>query len=143
VYPSNTVCLSFNVSKPQPPNSLEAGISSVKYTLDGELTGLYYCTHYNSASSPGLPSFSYSENLTLPNGKHTLVLYVSGVVLPGDLTMYTMHSSETIVFSVSTALSQETIIPEFPSLVFLPLFLILTLVAVFCKKRFDVRIRRS
>ena len=79
VYQSNVVCLSFNVSKPQPPTSLEAGISSVRYTLDGELTGLYYCTHYSSGSLPSLPSFSYFENLTLANEKHTLVVNASGV----------------------------------------------------------------
>ncbi len=135
IYPSNVVCLSFTVSKPQPPTSLEAGINSVRYMLDGNLTGLYYCTHYSSGSPPGLPSFSYSENLTLPNGKHTLVVNASGVVLPGDMKIFGMQSSETIVFSVSTAISQETTIPEFPSWTILPLFLFVTFVAVFCRKR--------
>ncbi len=133
VYQSNVVCLSFNVSKPQPPTSLEAGISSVRYTLDGELTGLFYCTHYSFGSLPGLPRFSYSENLTLANGKHTLVVNASGVVLPGNMTMFGMSSSETIDFSVSTVISQETTIPEFPSWFIIPLFLIVTLVAVFSR----------
>jgi hypothetical protein len=135
VYPSNVVCLSFTVSKPQPPTSLEAGINSVRYMLDGNLTGLYYCTHYSSGSPPGVPSFSYSENLTLPKGKHTLVVNASGVVLPGDMKIFGMQSSETIVFSVSTAISQETAIPEFPSWALLPLAMVATLLAVVVKKR--------
>jgi len=112
---------------------MEAGINSVRYMLDGNLTELYYCTHYSSGSPPGLPSFSYSENLTLPNGKHTLVVTASGVVLPGDMKIFGMQSSTTIVFSVSTAISSETTIPEFPSWAIMPLFLIVTLVAVFCR----------
>jgi hypothetical protein len=135
VYPSNVVCLSFNVSKPQPPTSLEAGINSVRYTLDGHLTGFYYYTHYNSHSPPGLPIFNHSENLTLSNGKHTLVVNVSGVVLPGNMTIFGMHSSETIVFTVSTAISSETTIPEFPSWAILPIIMLSTLVAVFVKRR--------
>jgi hypothetical protein len=135
VYPSNVVCLSFTVSKPQPPTSLEAGINSVRYMLDGNLTGLYYCTHYSSGSPPGVPSFSYSENLTLPDGKHTLVVNASGVVLPGDMKIFGMQSSETIVFSVSTAISSEQNIPEFPSWTLLPLTMIATLIAAVVTRR--------
>jgi hypothetical protein len=39
--------------------------------------------------------------------------------------------------------TQNPEIPEFPSLFILPLFLVVTLVAVFCRKRFGVRLRHS
>lgn len=115
VYQSNTVSLNFSVTKPEPPLPLDSGINSVKYTLDGNRTGLYYCTHYSSDSPPGLPSFICSKNLTLPEGKHTLVIETSGVVLPGNLTIFGMSSYSTIIFTVDTAINSEQNIPEFPS----------------------------
>jgi hypothetical protein len=41
-YTSNNVHLSFNITKPQPPTDLEAGITVVRYTLDNNLTGLIF-----------------------------------------------------------------------------------------------------
>jgi hypothetical protein len=142
LYNSNTVYVSFNVSKPQPPRSLDAGINSVRYTLDGNRTGLYYCTHYSSDYPPGLPQFSYSKNLTLPEGTHTLLIEAGGVVLPGDMTIFGMGSSVRVFFTVDTAINSEQTIPEFPSGVILPLFTVSTLVVVFCGKRFCAHLKR-
>jgi hypothetical protein len=118
-YASNNVYLSFNVSKPQPPMPLEAGISFVKYTLDDNITGLYFCDHYSSGSPPGIPEFSYSHNLTIPDGKHTLVVYAAGVVLPGDMTIFWVDSNVTVLFSVGLPQSEPSPSPSpsssFPS----------------------------
>lgn len=135
IYNSSTLCLSFNVSKLEPPTSLDSGITFVRYTLDGNLTGLYYCTHYTSDYPPGLPYFVHSKNLTLPIGKHTLVIEVGGVVLPGNMTIFGMSSSSTIFFTVSTNLTSEQTIPEFSSLTILPLSMTVILVAIVVKKR--------
>jgi len=118
-YASNNVYLSFNVTKPQPPIPLEAGISFVKYTLDDNITGLYFCDHYSSGSPPGIPEFSYSHNLTIPDGKHTLVVYAAGVVLPGDMTIFGMDNNVTVFFSVGPPQSEPSPSPSpssfFPS----------------------------
>lgn len=119
VYKSNTVYVSFNISKPEPPTSLESGISSVRYTLDGNRTGLYYCTHYNSNYPPGFPQFSYSKNWTLSAGTHTLLIEANGVVLPGNMSIFGMSGSARVFFTVDTtadtAINSEQNIPEFPS----------------------------
>jgi hypothetical protein len=111
-YASNNVYLSFNVTKPQPPIPLEAGISFVKYTLDDNITGLYFCDHYSSGSPPGIPEFSYSHNLTIPDGKHTLVVYAAGVVLPGDMTIFWVDSNVTVLFSVGPPQSEPESLPS-------------------------------
>lgn len=139
-YASNTGSLSFNITKPQPPIALEAGVTSVKYTLDGNLTGLYYCTHYSSNSPPGLPEFKYSTNLTLPEGNHTLVLSAVGVVLPGNMTLFSVGSSYTVFFTVGA--NSETSIPEFPSWIFLPLFVMATLSVIIYRKRLPKKMAR-
>jgi hypothetical protein len=111
-YPSNNVYLSFDVSKPQPPMPLEAGISYVRYTLDDNTTGLYFCDHYSSGSPPGIPEFSYSQNLTIPDGKHTLVIEACGVVLPGDMTIFGMVINSTVLFSVGPPQSEPEPLPS-------------------------------
>lgn len=135
VYKSNTVYVSFNVSKPQPPMSLDAGISSVRYTLDGNRNGLYSCNHYSSDYPPGLPQFSYSKNWTLREGTHTLLIEASGVVLPGNMTIFGMSSSSTVFFTVGTAINSEQNIPEFPSWIVLPLTMMATLAVIVVKRR--------
>jgi hypothetical protein len=101
-YASNNVYFSFNVSKPQPPVPLDTGIIIVKYTLDNDTTGLYFCDHYSSAYPPGIPEFHYSHNLTIPEGNHSLSVYALGVVLPGSLTIFGVNSSSTVFFTVDT-----------------------------------------
>jgi hypothetical protein len=110
VYASNDVFFSLNVSKPQPPMPLEAGISYVRYTLDGTITALYFCDHYSSGSPPGIPEFNYSHNLTIPEGKHTLVVYASGVVLPGNMTIFWVDSNSTVFFSVGPPQSESELL---------------------------------
>lgn len=135
VYKSNTVYISFNISKPEPPTPLESGITSVRYTLDANDTGLYFCNHYSSNYPPGLPQFSYSKNLTLPEGTHTLVVHTGGVVLPGNMTMFSVGSSSTVFFTVDTTINSEQNIPEFPSWIVLPLTMMATLAVIVVKRR--------
>jgi hypothetical protein len=111
-YASNNVYLSFNVSKPQPPIPLDVGVSYVRYTLDDNITGLYFCDHYSSGSPPGIPEFSYSHNLTIPDGKHTLLVEAGGVVLPGDMTIFGMVSNSTVFFSVGPPQSEPEPLPS-------------------------------
>jgi hypothetical protein len=140
VYHSGTVLLSFNVSKPQPPTSLDSGINFVRYILDGNYTALYFLNHYSSGSPPGLPTFNCSENLTLPEGHHTLIIEANGVVLPGNMTIFGMSSSLTISFTVDTSINSEQSIPEFPTWIILPLFLIATIAVTICRKMLSKRL---
>jgi hypothetical protein len=132
-YASNSVYLSFNITKPQPPTDLESGITVIRYTLDSNLTGLYFCSHYNSRSPPGIPKFSYSKNLTIPEGNHTLVVYSRGVILPGNMTIYSVGSSSTVFFTVGNSSEQK--IPEFPAWTILPLTMAATLIAAVMRRR--------
>jgi hypothetical protein len=128
VYPSNTVYISFNISKPEPPTPLESGITTVRYKLDAKDTGLYFCNHYNSNYPPGLPNFTYSKNLTLPEGNHTLLVNTGGVVIPGNMTIFSVGSSSTVFFTVDTTINLEQNIPEFPS--WTPMLIMLVTVVV-------------
>jgi hypothetical protein len=101
-YASNNVYFSFNVSKPQPPTPLDAGISVVRCTLDGNITAFYFCDHYSSAYPPGIPEYTYSHNLTVPDGEHILIIEASGVVLPGDMTLLWLDSNATVFFTIDT-----------------------------------------
>jgi len=132
-YESNNFYLSFNITKPQPPIALESGITVVRYTLDNNRTGLYFCNHYSSDYPPGIPKFSYSKNLTIPEGNHTLVVYSRGVVLPGNSTLYSVSSSSTVFFTIGNNSEQK--IPEFPSWIVLPLTMTATLIAAVAKRR--------
>jgi len=132
-YSSNNVYFSFNITKPQPPTALESGITVIRCTLDGNSSMLYFCNHYNSRSPPGIPKFTYSKNLTLPEGNHTLVVSSSGVVLPGNMTIYSVGSSSTIFFTVGNNSEQK--IPEFPAWTILPLTMTATLIAVVVRRR--------
>jgi hypothetical protein len=109
VYTSNTVSFSFNVTKPQPPTIMQSGINYVRYRLDGNVTGLYFCSHYSSMETPGIPEFSYSENVTVPNGSHTLIVEASGVVLPGNMTIFMLTSNFAVHFNVDAT---ETAAPS-------------------------------
>jgi hypothetical protein len=71
----------------------------------------------------------------LPEGKHTLVIEISGVVLPGNLTIYGMSSYSTIIFTVDTAINLEQNIPEFPSWIILPSITMVALAVVFVKRK--------
>jgi len=135
-YEPDNFYLSFNITKPEPPIDLESGLSSIRYSLDNNDTGLYYCNHYNSRSPPGIPGFSYSKKLSIPEGNHMLAIYVGGVVLPGNMTIYSVGSTSTVFFTIGTNSEQKLeSIPEFPSWIVLPLTMTATLIAAVAKRR--------
>ena len=133
VYKPDNFIFSFNATKPEPLLDLESGIGSVRHSLDNNITGLYYCNHYNSDSPPGLQRFSYSKQLNLAEGNHTLTISIGGVVLPGNLTIYSANSNSTVYFTIGT--NSEQNIPEFPSWTILPLFLVATFLALTVRKK--------
>jgi hypothetical protein len=99
VYASNIISLQFNMAKPQPPETLEAGLTFIYYYLDGKRNVLYSCHQY---PPPGLPEFSYSKNLTISEGTHKIEVCAVGVVIPEHLTMYSMDSNASVFFTVET-----------------------------------------
>jgi hypothetical protein len=121
IYPSKTILFSFNTSKPSAPIPVAGmGIAMVRYSLDNvnpnsssffeQTTGLYYCTSTGGSSSGGayvgLPDFSYSNNLNLTEGNHSLTVFSDGVISPGNLTMFWIGSNETVYFTIDTNKTQ-------------------------------------
>lgn len=100
VYGSNNITVSFKITKPQTPTPAETGLSQVDYTMDGQRTLLYYCTQVSSGSPPGLQGATYEFNLTVAEGKHSLMVHAVGVVLPGNLTIFMVDSNSTVLFTV-------------------------------------------
>ena len=94
--------MSFNVTKPQPPTAIESGLITVRYTLDGNVSGLYFCNHYSSEEPPGISDFSYSYNLTVPDGNHILMVEADGIVISGIMTASSMDNNSTVLFGVKT-----------------------------------------
>jgi hypothetical protein len=100
-YSPINVYISFYISAPQPPNTSNSGLSIVKCTLDNESIGFYFCNRY-SGGPPGIPQYSYANNLALPEGNHSLVLYSVGVVLPGDGTIFYLYCNSTVFFTTDS-----------------------------------------
>jgi hypothetical protein len=98
-YGSNTILFSFTVTGPKPPNNLPIGFRVIDYYLDDNYTVLEYSINVNSSSTPAVPQYTYSVNLTLPKGGHYIKVDADGVVFPGDLAIYDIGSSSTVVFS--------------------------------------------
>lgn len=157
VYSRTAVNLTLHITKPQPPCQLESGISYARYTLGGNITGIYFCDHYSSGSPPGIPELDYSQIISaLPDGYYELVIEAAGIVLPGNLTIFTMYTNSTVFFttgnpssspssSASPAPSPEaTLTPEpqpepFPTILVLAAGLSVAVggigFLVYCKKR--------
>ena len=147
----NEVLLKFKVTQPDSWNE-SSMIKEVRYQLDGELVVIWDGNH---GTLHGAPSVNYYLPQTsdfsavlrgLCKGQHTLqvtVLAESNYFpnLPDYKfpSIYTMNVSKTVIFTIDA----NDVIPEFPSWVILPIFVIITLVAVFYSKRFSSRLRRS
>ena len=96
-YSSNTVLFSFTVTGPTTPYNLPIGFRLIDYYLDDNYTILEW--GINANSTPGVPQYTYSANLTLPKGGHYIKVDVDGVVFPGNMTIYDTSSSSTVIFS--------------------------------------------
>jgi hypothetical protein len=97
-YDTDTVLLSFNITRPQPPTDAPAGIASVLYYVDDNRSSAYFCNHYSSNAPPGMQQFTYSVNVTLPKGGHYIRVEANGVVLPGGAGIYGSSSSALVRF---------------------------------------------
>ena len=103
---SKHISFSFNISKPQVPVPVDDGISAVRYSIDNfNFTGamsLYQHAVY-APGHMGLPEFSYSEDLTLPEGNHSLTVYSEGTVTQPDImTVFGIGSYSTVYFTIDT-----------------------------------------
>lgn len=98
-YSSDTVLFSFTVTGPKPPVDLPIGFRVINYYLDDNYTVLEYSIKIDSNSTQGVPQYTYSANLTLPKGGHYITVDADGVVFPGNLTIFDVGSSSTVIFS--------------------------------------------
>jgi hypothetical protein len=110
-YAARTLSFCFNVTKPQSPVHVDEGISRVLYALDvsdsssgyPENARLLYESEVYARGRIGLPEFSYAENLTLPDGKHSLTVYAEGPTADyGNMTVFFTRSNATVYFAVDT-----------------------------------------
>ena len=105
-YTSKNIIFSFNISKPQAPIPVDDGISRVRYSLDdinySNSKSLYECTIFTQGHI-GIPEFSYSNNLTLPDGNHSITVYSEGTVTqPDNMTVFWVRSNSTVYFTIDT-----------------------------------------
>lgn len=147
----NEVLLKLTVTQPDSWNE-SSRIKEVRYQIDGETVVLWDGNH---GTFHGAPSIDYYLPQTSPfsavlgtlwTGQHTLnvVVCAESEYFPNlpDFkfpTVYEITVTETVTFITDAGDS----ITEFPSWIILPLFLIATLVALVCSKRFGAHPRRS
>ncbi len=98
-YNSDTVLFSFSVTGPKPPVDLPIGFRMINYYLDDNYTVLEYSIKVNSSSTSEVPQYTYSVNLTLPKGGHYIKVDADGVVFPGNLSIFDVGSSSTVIFT--------------------------------------------
>jgi hypothetical protein len=110
-YALRTISFRFNLTTPHSPVSVDEGVSRVLYALDvddsssgyPENAGVLYECEVYTRGSVGLPEFCYSENLTLPEGNHSLTVYVEGTTADFDnMTVFSTRSNATVYFTVDT-----------------------------------------
>lgn len=126
---NNTVCasnvyLSLHISKPllpAPLNSTYNGLTTIWYALDGNVSGLYFCSEYSGHGAlgyapAGVPEFNYSINLILPGGKHSIEIFGAGIAF-AESGAFFVNSTSTVVFTadpnlISTPSSAPTTVPS-------------------------------
>ena len=102
IYTSNAVPATFNISKPELATAFKTGITLVRYTVDNKTSEVY--SIYNSDDdAPGRQNFTYTANLTLPEGNHILTVYAIGVVYPNNISIFDVNNTSTVIFSVDTS----------------------------------------
>ena len=128
----DNVVLSFKVDVGESETALDAVLVFVRYETDWQHNNLDHFFLRNSAS------FSHKVNLTgIPEGTHSIAFQAieraTFKLLDKYEHAFDIDSSETIFFTIDT--NPITDIPEFPSWIILPLFLMATLFAIVIKKR--------
>ena len=126
---NNTVCasnvyLSLHISKPllpAPLNSAYNGLTNIWYALDGNVSGLYFCSEYSGHGAlgyapAGIPEFNYSTDLILPEGKHSIEIFAAGIAF-ADSGAFFVNSTSTVFFTAGpnltpTPSSTSTAVPS-------------------------------
>ena len=128
VFNEDHVYLSFSVDVGESETAWSVGLIIVRYETDWE--------HDNTdkfRSWKTLP-FSHEVNLTgIPEGNHTITFQAIERGAYENVRAFNLDSSSTVFFTIDTNSEQE--IPEFPSWIILPLFLMTSLVAIISKRR--------
>ena len=120
-------------------------IQRIDYLLDGKVVNIW--SAITNSRSPLSITSPFSTILNVSRGQHTLEINVAALSFYDPVQRTDWHflsyadvvASKTLFFTVDA----DNSIPECPSWIFLPLFLIVTLVAVFCSKTLRARPRRS
>lgn len=105
--PSDVVCLSFNVSKPELATAFKTGITLINYTIDDEQMVEVYSIYTSNEDAPGRQNFAYATNLTLPEGNHMLTIHAGGVVYPNNTSIFDISSNSTVHFTVGASSTTE------------------------------------
>jgi hypothetical protein len=147
-YYTNEIPLNFTVTQHDSwfQNNLTlVVIQRIDYLLDGKVVNIW--SAITNSRSPLSTTTPFSTILNVSRGQHTLEINVAALSFYDPVQKTDWHflsyvdvvASKTIFFTVAV----DTSIPEVPSWIFLPLFLIVTLVAIFCSKTLRVHPRRS
>lgn len=148
-YDSNFMWLNFTIVKPeswffvaddryiQPNNYIYVNITAISYSVDDIIIENISIVDVTDLLVEKLPSrlLNFSSNISLPEGEHTLIIdlqcksyyWGSHHNLPANINLN--FSSEPVNFTTT-----ETI-PEFPSWMILPIFLIVTIVVLLFRKK--------
>jgi hypothetical protein len=111
VYSSDTITVSFKVSKPQ-LTTWESSINEIEYTVDCRQTiQLFSIYNQEVNNNNGIPEFNTTFTLpSLSTGDHSLTVKASGTVLnTNPLEVFFINSSSTTFFTVGT---QPTLQPS-------------------------------
>jgi hypothetical protein len=114
-------------------------VNDVNYELDGQAVNLGRGTTYDPTLPKTHPFSAILERVA--EGQHELKINVDSIGFTGSSPPkdYEFVTTKTVFFTVDRVDN----VPEFPSWLILPLFLIVTLVTVFCSKTLRARSRRS
>jgi len=155
VFNTDNIVLSFKVDVGESETALSAGLNVIWYDTDWHHNNVDSFVHskssrYNNENRMNFlnsSSFSHSLNLTgIPEGNHSITVHAMEY---GNYTHapFLISSSETIFFTIDTNLQTGGnsndylladpygIIPEFPSLIILPLLITATLFIIICKQK--------
>ena len=143
-YYSNFMWLNFTIIKPeswffvadgsyiQPNNYIYVNVTTVSYSVDGITIENTPIIDVTDLLVEKLPSrlLNFSTNMSLPEGEHTLTVHLR-------CESYYWSSESSIPANISVNFSSEPVhftiiepIPEFPSWIIIPLFFLISVIAL-------------
>lgn len=149
-YASNNLTISFNVSLPYSPTASRPKINTAYYKASWQNDDvIVYKWSSNELSNPydddpELTEFSHKLNLTgIPEGNHNITIHATEYGIywnsstgwgPFGYNTFSITGSSSVSFTIDT--TPKPTLPEFPSFLILPSFIMATLVGgiVFKKK---------